>query len=162
MRPFGSSSPVYCPSWSEVVPRWCWEKKACWLSRHHAILITSPSHSTPPVTKPQPIPIWSDFYFTVSTCGWLSGEDYRSKCEQEKNCTAVLFEILLLFCVDIILIAVDYPLRWHIITDNAPVKTTGDAGFLACSKTAERAFSKTEGVLFLLKPIHVFSLYLWL
>lgn len=106
--------------------------------------------------------VWSDFYFTVSTCGWLSGEDYRSKCEQEKNCTAVLFEILLLFCVDIILIAVDYPLRWHIITDNAPVKTTGDAGFLACSKTAERAFSKTEGLLFLLKPIHVFSLYLWL
>lgn len=55
MRPFGSSSPVYSPSWSEVVPRWCWEKKACWLSRHHAILITSPSHSNPPVTKPQPI-----------------------------------------------------------------------------------------------------------
>lgn len=79
---------------------------------------------------------------------------------KKKNCTAVLFEILLLFCVDIILIAVDYPLRWHIITENAPVKTTGDAGFLTCSKTAERAFSKTEGVLFLLKPIHVFSLYL--
>lgn len=94
--------------------------------------------------------IWSDFCFTVSTCGWLSGEDYRSKHEQEKDCAAVLFEILLLFCVDIILIAVDYPLRWHIITDNAPVKTTEDAGFLACSKTVERAFSKTEG------PIHVF------
>lgn len=82
----------------------------------------------------------------------ITGADVSKK----QICTAVLFEILLLFCVDIILIAVDYPLRWRVITDNIPVETTGDAGFLGCSKTVERALSKTEGVLFLLKPIHSF------
>lgn len=48
--------------------------------------------------------------------------------ERGQNNTAILF---VLFCVDVILILIItvYPLWWHMIADNIPMKTTeGNAG----------------------------------